>query len=99
MSLLYGNKHGKDGVDISKLMSNDHMDIWSKRNVAKFLNASYEYVVNMPYDEFLMCQYLSEIDSLSNTSDGFEVLKNNIRYTQTEPDVDKLRKKYGKGGS
>nr|DAT81702.1 MAG TPA: hypothetical protein [Caudoviricetes sp.] len=79
-------------------MTEDHREIWEKRKVAKFLNSSYEYVENMPYDEFLLCRYLLEIDSLCKSEEGLEVLKNNIRYSQTEPEVDKLRKKYGKEG-
>lgn len=79
-------------------MSNEHREIWEKRKIAKFLNSSYEYVENMPYDEFLMCLYLTEIEGLLNSDDGIEVLKNNIRYMQTEPDVEKLRERYGKEG-
>lgn len=79
-------------------MGDEHREIWEKRKIAKFLNSSYEYVENMPYDEFLMCRYLSEIEGLCKTKEGLEVLKNNIRYIQTEPEVDKLRKRYGEGG-
>ena len=86
-------------MDISKLMSNEHMDIWQRHKVAHFLNASYEYVVNMAHDEFVMCLYLCEIESLTKTEDGMNVLKDNIRYTQTEPEVDKLRKRYSGGGA
>lgn len=77
-------------------MSQEHIEIWDRRKISKFLNSSYEYVENMPYDEFLMCRYLCEIESLCQSKEGLEVLKNNIRYTQTEPEVDKLRKRYGK---
>lgn len=80
-------------------MAPEHIKIWNKRKVAKFLNASYEYVENMPCDEFIMAMYLSEIESLCKSEEGIEVLKNNIRYIQTEPEVDKLRKKYGKEGN
>lgn len=79
-------------------MSNDHREIWEKRKIAKFLNSSYEYVENMPYDEFLLCQYLIEIENLLKSKEGIEVLKNNIRYAQTDCDVGKLRKRYGKDG-
>lgn len=79
-------------------MSTEHQEIWNKRKVAKFLNASYEYVLDMPQDEFLMCMYLCEIESLCRSEDGVEVIKNNLRYTQTEPEIDKLRKRYAKGG-
>ena len=71
-------------------MSEDHMKMWNKRKVAKFLNSSYEYVENMPFDEFIMAMYLSEIEALCKSEEGIEVLKNNIRYAQTEPEVDKL---------
>lgn len=77
-------------------MSSEHREIWEKRKVAIFLNSSYEYVENMPYDEFLLCRYLLEIEGLLKTEEGMEVLKNNIRYAQTDCDVDKLRKRYGK---
>lgn len=80
-------------------MSAEHREIWDKRKIAKFLNSSYEYVENMPYDEFLMCLYLSEIENLCQSEEGLEVLKNNVRYAQTEPEVDKLRKRYGKEGT
>ena len=79
-------------------MSSDHRKIWEKKKVAHFLNSSYEYVENMPYDEFLLCSYLMEIEGLLKSEEGIEVLKNNIRYTQTEPEIDKLRKRYGKEG-
>lgn len=79
-------------------MSVEHRKIWDRRKVAKFLNASYEYVENMAHDEFIMCLYLCEIESLCKTEEGLEVLKNNIRYMQTEPEIDKLRKRYGEGG-
>ena len=78
-------------------MSEDHIKIWNRRKVAKFLNSSYEYVLDMPQDEFIMCMYLLEIEGLTKSEDGIEVLKNNIRYAQVNPDVNKLRKKHGKG--
>lgn len=77
-------------------MSQEHREIWDKRKVAKFLNASYEYVCDMAHDDFIMCLYLCEIESLCKSGEGVEVLKNNIRYSQTEPEIDKLRKRYGK---
>ena len=79
-------------------MSPEHREIWEKRKIAKFLNSSYEYVDNMPWDEFLLCRYLLEIEGLLNSKEGVEVLKNNIRYQQTDCDVGKLRKRYGKDG-
>ena len=79
-------------------MSLEHREIWEKRKIAKFLNSSYEYVDNMPWDECLLCRYLLEIEGLLNSKEGVEVLKNNIRYQQTECDVGKLRKRYGKDG-
>ena len=79
-------------------MSPEHREIWEKRKIAKFLNSSYEYVDNMPWDEFLLCCYLLEIEGLLNSKEGVEVLKNNIRYQQTDCDVGKLRKRYVKDG-
>ena len=79
-------------------MSPEHREIWEKRKIAKFLNSSYEYVDNMPWDEFLLYRYLLEIEGLLNSKEGVEVLKNNIRYQQTDCDVGKLRKRYGKDG-
>ena len=95
--MLYTKEYSKDSIDINKLMSQEHIEIWNKRKVAHFLNSSYEYVLDMPYDEFRMCLYLCEIESLCRSEEGQKVLENNIRYTQTEPDVGKLRKKYGRG--
>ena len=77
-------------------MSEEHRKIWDRHKVAKFLNSSYEYVEKMPYDEYLMCMYLLEIEVLCKSEDGIEVLKDNIRYNQTDCDVGKLRKRYGK---
>ena len=48
------------------------------------------------WHKFIMCLYLCEIESLCKSEEGLEVLKNNARYAQTEPDIDKVRKKYGK---
>lgn len=79
-------------------MSPEHREIWEKKKIATFLNSSYEYVENMPYDELLLCRYLLEIESLLKSEEGIEVLKNNIRYAQTDCDVGKLRKRYGKEG-
>lgn len=64
--------------------------------MAHFLNMGYEAVKDMPFDEFEVLKRLKQIHDYSKTKEGIEILKDNIRYTCTSPDVDKLRKKYGK---
>ena len=71
---------------------------WEYVTLAKFLNEPYSKVKEFPADEIEMLQRLMEISSVCESKDGIEVLKLNIRLQQTEPDVDKLRKKIGKEG-
>ena len=66
--------------------------------MAKFLNMSYEDVKCLPFDEFEMLIRLKQISDYTSTEQGQEILKDNIRYLCTTPDVKKLRKKYGEEG-
>lgn len=66
--------------------------------MAKFLNMSYQEVKQIPFDEFDLLQRMQHIDSLTKTEDGLNILKDNIRYMQTSPDIAKLRKKFNKEG-
>lgn len=66
--------------------------------MAKFLNMSYQEVKTLPFDEFAILERIQQIDSLTKTEDGLNILKDNIRYMQTSPDIAKLRKKFNKEG-
>lgn len=69
--------------------------MWEYVTMAKFLNMSYQDVKGIPFDELTILARLKQISDYSNTEQGQEILKDNIRYLCTTPDVDKLRKKYG----
>lgn len=64
--------------------------------MAKFLNMSYEAVKNIAFDEFEMLIRLKQISDYSQTEQGQEILKDNIRYMCTTPETDKLKERYGK---
>ena len=70
--------------------------MWEYVQMAQFLSMSYEEVKYIPFDEFEILKRLKQINDYSKTKEGLEILKDNIRYTCTSPDVDKLREKYGK---
>ena len=72
--------------------------MWQYVQMAKFLNMSYQEVKKIPFDEFELLQRIQQIDALTKTENGMNILKDNIRYTQTSPDVGKLRKKFSKKG-
>lgn len=57
---------------------------------------SYLEVKALPFDEFIMLKRLAQIEGHTKSEQGMEILKDNIRYMCTSPDVDKLREKYGK---
>lgn len=71
--------------------------MWECIKLAKFLNMSYVDVQNLPYDEYETLKRLYEIDELTRTKEGIDILEFNIRLCQTSPDVKKLREKYGGG--
>lgn len=80
------------------LLDVDQQLAWQYVRMAKFLNMSYEDVKSLPFDEFEMLIRLKQISDFSSTEQGQEILKDNIRYLCTTPDVDKLREKYGEEG-
>ena len=95
--MLISKKHKSDGLDLSPLLATDDEQLmWEYVQMAQFLNMGYEAVKDMPFDEFEVLKKLKQIHDYSKTKEGIEILKDNIRYTCTSPDVDKLRKKYGK---
>lgn len=95
--MLISKKHKSDGLDISPLFTTDDERLmWEYVQMAQFLNMSYEEIKYIPFDEFEILKRLKQINDYSKTKEGLEILKDNIRYTCTSPDVDKLREKYGK---
>lgn len=95
--MLISKKHKSNGLDLSPLFATDDEQLmWEYVQMAHFLNMGYEAVKDMPFDEFEVLKRLKQIHDYSKTKEGIEILKDNIRYTCTSPDVDKLRKKYGK---
>lgn len=66
--------------------------------MAKFLNMSYEDVKELPFDELSVLTRLKQISDYASTEQGQDILKDNIRYMETKPDVTKLRDKYGEEG-
>lgn len=65
--------------------------------LANFLNMSYLEVKELPFDEFNTLLRLKQLDDCKNSEQGQQILKDNIRYMETSPDVTKLRDKYGEG--
>lgn len=87
---------GEGGVDLIDLIDNqDKRLAWEFVSLAKYLNMSYIEVKNLAADELMMLSQLMCIDKLCQTDEGIKVLETNIRLKQTEPEVEKLRKKYG----
>lgn len=72
------------------------MFAWDFVKIAQFTNMSYLEVKELPADEFAMLKRIAQIDKYCKTKEGLEILEDNIRYTCVEPDVNKLRDKYGK---
>lgn len=69
---------------------------WDFVKIARFTNMSYLETKELPADELVMLKRILQIDNHCKTTEGMEILKDNIRYMCTSPDVDKLRDKYGK---
>ena len=76
-------------------MGPEHIDMWQKHKVCKFLNMSYTEVCKMPYYDYTYALYLCEIESLLGSEEGLEILKDNIRYNTTDADIDGLKKLKG----
>ncbi len=53
---------------------------------------SYADVLDMPFDEYIMALYLNEIEQLLHTEEGREILKDNIRYSICDTDVEGLKR-------
>lgn len=54
-------------------------------------------VKKLPCDEFMLLYKHSIIDKLSKSQEGIKKLNEAAAFENTEPDVDKLRKFFGKG--
>lgn len=70
--------------------------MWQYQSLAKFLNMSYIDVQELPFDEFEELQRIQQIYNYTQTEEGHQILKDNIRYLCISPDVEKLRSKHGK---
>lgn len=81
---------------MSSLLNDDEAIAWECIKIAQFTNMSYLEVKALPFDEFIMLKRLAQIEGYTKSEQGMEILKDNIRYMCTSPDVDKLREKYGK---
>ncbi|MBC8581059.1 hypothetical protein [Zhenhengia yiwuensis] len=81
---------------MSSLFNDDEAIAWECIKIAQFTNMSYLEVKALPFDEFIMLKRLAQIEGHTKSEQGMEILKDNIRYMCTSPDVDKLREKYGK---
>lgn len=76
-------------------MCAEHVDIWQKHKVCKFLNMSYIEVCDMAIDEYIYALYLCEIEDLLKSEEGVQVLEDNIRYSTTDTDIKGLKKLKG----
>ena len=97
--MLVSKKYKQNGLDISPLLlDTDQQLMWQYVSMAKFLNMSYEDVKELPFDELSVLTRLKQISDYASTEQGQDILKDNIRYMETKPDVTKLRDKYGEEG-
>ncbi len=74
----------------------DHY-IFLYKQVIDFTGMSYVEVKKLPCDEFMLLYKHSIIDKLSKSQEGIKKLNEAAAFENTEPDVDKLRKFFGKG--
>ncbi|MHC1750736.1 MAG: hypothetical protein AB9856_20885 [Cellulosilyticaceae bacterium] len=90
------DKYKGDDVDLLKLLPTaDEQLMWQFVDMAHFLNMSYEDVKALPFDEFNLLQRIKQIKDYTKTKTGVEILKDNIRYTATNPNMDKLHERFG----
>lgn len=69
---------------------------WFHRLVAEYTGLTIREVRQLKYIEYLTYRRDAFIHRLNQTEAGQEYLKNAWRMEQTEPDRDKLRRKFGR---